>query len=171
MKFAHILLAGAAALMVAAPAIADTCAQPAERAALEVHALQSHLAVIAIRCRQDDTYRTFVERHRADLAGAYRTSITYFRRAYGAQAVRRFDMYSTELANAHDQDAARSEAFICRDNAALYQQAISSPNDEQLAQLMVERNIVTTMRPEACAATPARATRAAATRTTRRRAR
>ncbi|MBR0664190.1 hypothetical protein GXW71_07460 [Roseomonas hellenica] len=159
MKFAHILLAGAAALAVAAPAIADTCAQPAERTALELHALQSHLAVVAIRCRQDDNYRTFVERHRGELTGAYRTSVTYFRRAYGAQGVRRFDMYSTELANAHDQDAARSEAFLCRDNAALYQQVMGGTSD-QLARLTVERNIVTTMSPDACAATPARPARA-----------
>lgn len=159
MKFAHILLAGAAALAVAAPAIADTCAQPAERTALELHALQSHLAVIAIRCRQDESYNAFVTRHRSELTGAYRSSVAYFRRAYGAQGVRRFDMYSTELANAHDQDAARSEAFICRDNAALYQQVMSGSSD-QLARLTVERNIVTTINPDACAATPARPARA-----------
>jgi hypothetical protein len=160
MKIAHILVAGAAALAVAAPAIADTCAQPAERTALELHALQSHLAVVAIRCQQDANYNAFVTRHRTELTGAYRTSVAHFRRAYGAQGVRRFDMYSTELANAHDQDAARSEAFICRDNAALYQQVMSGSAD-QLAQITTERNIVTTYNPDVCAATPARQARGA----------
>ena len=163
MKKSRIWLAGALALAVAAPAIADTCAQPSERAALELNALQSHLAVVAIRCQQDATYASFVRRHQADLTAAGRTAQTHFRRAYGNAGAARYNMYSTELINAHDQEAARFEGFLCRDNAVLYQQAVAAPSSVELIRLANTSNILMTYEPALCSTTtPARGARAAA---------
>lgn len=157
MKKSRIWLAGAAALAIAAPAIADTCAFPSERAALELNALQSHLAVVAIRCQQDSTYASFVRRHQADLTGANRTAQTHFRRAHGNSGTARFNSYATELINAHDQEAARFEGFLCRDNAALYQQAVAAPNATDLIRMANTRNILMTYEPTVCtSATPGR---------------
>jgi len=162
MKKSRIWLAGAAALAIAAPAIADTCALPSERAALELNALQSHLAVVAIRCQQDATYASFVRRHQADLTAAGRTAQNHFRRAHGGQGAARYNMYSTELINAHDQEAARFEGFLCRDNAALYQQAVAAPNAAELIRMANTRNILMTYEPATCStATPTRSTRPA----------
>jgi hypothetical protein len=162
MKKSRIWLAGALALAVAAPAIADTCASPGERAALELNALQSHLAVVAIRCQQDATYASFVRRHQGDLTSANRTAQVHFRRAYGSQGTARFNNYATELINAHDQEAARFEGFLCRDNAALYQQAVAAPTSVELIRMANTRNILMTYEPALCStATPVRATRAA----------
>ncbi|MBR0655002.1 hypothetical protein [Plastoroseomonas arctica] len=161
MKKSRIWLAGVAALALAAPAIADTCAFPGERAALELNALQSHLAVVAIRCQQDATYASFVRRHQADLTAAGRTAQTHFRRAYGGQGAARYNMYSTELINAHDQEAQRFEGFLCRDNAALYQQAVAAPNAAELVRMANTTNILMTYEPAVCPATPARAARPA----------
>ncbi len=157
MKKSRIWLAGAAALAFAAPAIAQTCAFPSERAALELNALQSHLAVVAIRCQQDATYASFVRRHQGDLTAASRTAQTHFRRAHGNAGTARYNSYATELINAHDQEAARFESFLCRDNAALYQQAVAAPNSADLIRMAVSRNILMTYEPAICtAATPNR---------------
>ncbi len=158
MKKSRIWLAGAAALAIAAPAIAETCAFPSEKAALELNALQSHLAVVAIRCQQDTTYASFVRRHQGDLTAANRTAQTHFRRAHGNAGTARFNSYSTELINAHDQEAARFEGFLCRDNAALFQQAVAAPNSADLIRMTVSLNILMTYEPATCtSATPNRA--------------
>lgn len=162
MKKSLIWLAGAAALAIAAPVVAETCAFPSERAALELNALQSHLAVVAIRCQQDATYASLVRRHQGDLAGANRTAQTHFRRAYGNAGTARFNSYSTELINAHDQEAARFEAFLCRDNAALFQQAVAAPNSAELIRMAVSRNILMTYEPATCTSAAPNQNRAAA---------
>ncbi|MCZ8149565.1 MAG: hypothetical protein O9325_17160, partial [Roseomonas sp.] len=65
-KTSFRLLIGGLAALVAGPAIAQTCLQPAERTAFDVRALQSKLMVAALSCSQDAAYNAFVRKFQGE---------------------------------------------------------------------------------------------------------
>jgi heme-degrading monooxygenase HmoA len=85
------LLIGGLAALVAGPAIAQTCLQPAERTAFDVRALQSKLMVAALSCSQDAAYNAFVRKFQGELTGAYRGVQGHFRRTAGGAHQRELD--------------------------------------------------------------------------------
>jgi hypothetical protein len=170
MKSIRTLLAGPGAIFmavaIAAPALAQSCLQPAEQSAFQVRALQSQLMVAAIACGQQDDYNAFVTRFQGDLGGAWRSLAGHFRRTGGRQHQKQLDSYITHLANAQSQDGIRQGSRFCQNLRPLFQVAMSQPNVGALAQLATERNIINPLEAPSCAAAPATTT--PSTRRTRR---
>jgi hypothetical protein len=163
------LLLGGLAAVIAGPAIAQSCMQPAERTAFEVRAMQSQLQVTALLCRDhgfpqfDSAYRAFVEKFQRDLSAPAREIQGHFRRAHRSNP-RALDAYITELANAQQQDATRAGSHFCPLAAPLFSAAMAQSSASGLAELAVERNVLNIMEAPVCpaAAAPSRTTRPAA---------
>jgi hypothetical protein len=158
MKSIRTLLAGLGAVAIAAPALAQSCLQPAEQSAFQMRALQSQLMVAAIACGQQDDYNAFVTRFQSDLGGAWRNLAGHFRRTSGRQHQKELDGYITQLANAQSQDGIRQGSRFCQNLRPLFQVAMSQPNGGALAQLATERNIINPLDTPSCAAAPATTT-------------
>jgi len=138
----RFLAAGLAAALLASPAVAQTCVQPAEKAAFDVRALQSQLMVAALTCGQEDQYNAFVNRYKNELGGAYRGINAHYRRTAGARGQSSLDGYITQLANAQSQDGIRQGSNFCRNVAPLFTAALAVPaNSEALATLAVQNNL------------------------------
>lgn len=138
----RFLAAGLAAALFAAPAVAQTCVQPAEKAAFDVRALQSQLMVAALSCGQEDQYNTFVNRYKNELGGAYRGINAHYRRTAGARGQSSLDGYITQLANAQSQDGIRQGSNFCRNVAPLFTVALAAPaTSEALATVAVQNNL------------------------------
>jgi hypothetical protein len=140
------ILAGLGALAIASsPALAaPQCVQPAEKAALDIRALQSRLMVAAIACRQEDAYNAFVRHHQRDLGGAYNQAEGHFRRLHGGgQGRTRFNQYDTVLANAQSEEGIRAGgSLFCRDTQIFFREAMALEGRDQLARYGIERNIL-----------------------------
>lgn len=152
----RLLLAGAA-MAIGGPAIAQSCVQANERTAFELRALQSQLMVAAITCQLDGDYNAFVRKFQGDLAGAYNTIRTHFRRSEGARGQRALDGYITSLANEQSQDGVRQGSRFCQNITPLFQVALSQSSASALAEMSMERNVLNPHAAESCAerATPA----------------
>jgi hypothetical protein len=159
------LAAGLAAAVIATPALAQTCVQPAEKTAFEVRALQSQLMVAALACQQDQQYNTFVRQYSSELNNAYRGINSHYRRTVGARGQSSLDGYITSLANAHSQDGIRQGTNFCSNVLPLFTAALASPKStEALAAVAVQNNLsnphgraeCTTATPAARSATPER---------------
>jgi hypothetical protein len=157
-KTSFRLLIGGLAAVIAGPAVAQSCLQPAERTAFDLRALQSQLMVVALQCQRDNDYNAFVRRFQGDLAGAYRTMEGHFGRTGNRRSI---DVFITQLANEQSQDGIRAGSHYCPLNTPLFQVALAQPNAAALSQMTVERNIINPITTPACPATPARATPAA----------
>ena len=145
-------LAAATAAPQGPAAAGPPCLQPVEKAAFQVHSLQSLLMVAALNCRQEDAYNGFVMRFRGDLGGAYRSVAAHFRRTGGG--TRKLDEHITNLANAHSQDGIRQGSLFCANVAPVWQHVMGLRGAAELASFAVERNVTQIYAAEAC---PARA--------------
>ena len=147
------LLIGGLAALVAGPAIAQSCVQPAERTAFDIRALQSQLMVAALACNQDAAYNAFVRRYQNDLASAYRGVQGHFRRTAGGS-------HQREL-NAHSQEQIRAGSQYCPMMLPMFTMANALPGGDALATFSRERNVLNPLTTSDCAtaapaATPAR---------------
>ncbi len=166
MKPSRPIIGALCAALIAGPALAEACIQPEERTAFEIRALQSHLMVVALACRQNEGYNTFVRRYMSDLNSAGRGVEGHFRRSFGNRSRSTQDAYITQLANEQSQDGIRSGSFFCTDNAPLFQQVLNAQSAQDLAKFAMDRNLI-----QAYSAPECTTTAAAPTRHTRRRGR
>jgi hypothetical protein len=150
------LLIGGLGVLMAGPALAQACVQPAERTAFEVRALQSQLMVAALTCNRDNDYNAFVRKFQGELGASYRTIQTHFRRS-GGNHQRALDSYITQLANEQSQEGVRAGSLFCPLVTPLFQAAIAQSNAAALAEFAVERNVLNPMSAPACPPTPVRA--------------
>ncbi|MBB5694798.1 hypothetical protein [Muricoccus pecuniae] len=158
----RFLAAGLVAAVVATPAMAQTCVQPAEKAAFDVRALQSQLMVAALSCQQDEQYNTFVRQYKGELEGAYRGINAHYRRTAGARGQSSLDGYITQLANAQSQDGIRQGSHFCRNVAPLFTAALAAPkSSEALATIAQQNNLSNPHGRNDCGASAAPATPAA----------
>ena len=138
----RFLAAGLAAVVLSAPAMAQTCVQPAEKAAFDIRALQSQLMVAALSCQQDQQYNTFVRQYSSELGGAYRGIQTHYRRTAGARGQTSLDGYITSLANAQSQDGIRQGSNFCANVLPLFAAALAAPKSaEGLATVAQQNNL------------------------------
>jgi opacity protein-like surface antigen len=154
----RFLAAGLVAVAISAPAMAQTCVQPAEKAAFDVRALQSQLMVAALSCQQEEQYNTFVRQYNAELGTAYKGINAHYRRTAGARGQSSLDGYITSLANAQSQDGIRQGSNFCRNVLPLFTAALAAPKSEQgLALVAVQNNLSNPHGRSECggAATPA----------------
>jgi hypothetical protein len=159
----RLTVASLCAVAIAGPAIAQSCVQPSEHVAFEVRALQSQLMVAALSCNQDNAYNAFVRKFQSDLAGSYNTIQSHYRRG-GANGQRNLDQYITQLANAHSQDGIRQGSHFCPNITPLFQAAMAKRNAAELADLVIERNVLNPVESPVCADRPAAAPARSATR-------
>ncbi|WP_424134171.1 hypothetical protein [Roseomonas chloroacetimidivorans] len=138
----RFLAAGLAVVLAATPTMAQTCIQPADKAAFDARALQSQLMVAALLCKQDDRYNAFVRQYQGELAGAWRGLSSYYRRANGAVGQRTLDNYVTELANVQQMDSGRQGSHFCTNVAPLFDAAMAAPKTtEGLATVAVQNGL------------------------------
>lgn len=117
---------------VAAVARVDTnvpparyCARSAEKTATDVAGLKTWLMVIALTCKAQRKYNTFVTGQRSSLA-AHETALTaYFRRNYGKQATAVHDDYITQLANMLSAQSLQQGTAFCAANVAALDKVMS----------------------------------------------
>ncbi|MET0155232.1 MAG: hypothetical protein ABW189_03895 [Rickettsiales bacterium] len=83
----------------ALPARAQECANPQERAALDIRAMQSELMVAALSCHKNAEYNRIVAMHKDRLAMAGREMREYFGRVYAEKANATMNAFVTDLAN------------------------------------------------------------------------
>lgn len=161
------LFLGGLAAVIAGPAIAQSCLQPAERTAFDVRAMQSQLQVAALLCRDQgfpqfhSDYEAFVRKFQRELVAPARDIQGHFRRAHRSNP-RAIDAYITELANAQQQDASRAGSQFCPLAAPLFRAAMGQSSASGLAEVAVERNVLNLMDAPSCPATPPARTRPAA---------
>jgi hypothetical protein len=160
MRLKRFLMAAVLPVLVAGPALAATCLQPAERQAMEARALRSYLMVTALNCQKQSSYNDFVRRNMSELNNADRVMDGYFRRAHGGAGRTRLDQYNTTLANDHSQDGTRAGSFFCRDADPLFQQVMAL-QPGQLAKFSAERNVMASLDAPNCGAAVAAAPRSA----------
>jgi hypothetical protein len=152
MKPFRSLVAGVTALAVATPALAQSCIPPTERTALDLRAVQSQVMVVALTCGRDADYNAFVTKYQRDLAAAYRTVGTYFRRVHGSAAQREHDVYITNLANAQSQVGISRGSFFCREQEAFLTAVQAQPNAAALAPLATTHSVPNPIATAACQA-------------------
>jgi hypothetical protein len=151
------LLLGGLAAIVAAPAIAETCIRPQDRAAFNIRALQSQLMVAALACGKDNEYNAFVRKYQRDLHASYKGIEGHYRRAGGRAGQTQLDSYITQLANAQSQDGIRAGSHYCPLVTPLFQMALAHENAADLASFAEERNLLNPISAPTCSETPAAA--------------
>lgn len=165
MKPSRKLLAGGLILAACAAPVGDAlaqarpavCLQPAEQTAFQVRALQSQLMVVAITCGNQDEYNRFVTTNQPDLAAAYRSVASHFRRVGSGQ--RGTDAFITDLANRQSQVAITQGTLFCRNQTPLFQQVAALRGQTALAQFAAQAQLPNQYEPPLCgAARPAAAT-------------
>lgn len=155
MSFIRTLMAGIAAASIATPVFAQACLPPAERAALDVRAVQSQLMVIALSCGQHDDYNLFVTKYKSALGTAYNGVRTHFSRNGGQRSL---DNYITSLANAHSQAGIAQGTLFCQNSVPFFQAALAQTNAQGIAALATQYNLANPISTPACAVRQAPAT-------------
>ncbi len=130
-------------LLAASAAEAQTmCTSPTDEAAFEVGALKSELTVLAIGCRTEEGYNSFVERYRSELVAKDAVVNAWFKRAYGGAAQRNYDAYITLLANEHSQLAQREGSDFCPRLMVMFKEVMALPSLGVLAEYAEVKDVV-----------------------------
>lgn len=145
-----VTCATAALLALANPALAGTCANPAETAALKTAVMQQELMVAALQCHETGAYNRFVTSYRPELQDSDATLKSFFVRRGGEHGEAGYDTFKTKAANLSALEQARDTRTFCADAHALFTAAME--NREPLASFINERapeigNVCTESRP------------------------
>jgi len=167
------LLAGlATAILIAQPALASPprCASTTDQALFEQFALKSELLVIAISCKRNEAYNSFVQRYRAQLLDLDKHMNDYFKRTNGSRWQKVADDFTTDMANLRSTAASRMGGDHCPRNGMIFTEVMALPAPTDLAAFAAAKDLV----PEGMTvcntpATPTRATPAPAARPAARR--
>jgi hypothetical protein len=121
-----ITCATAALVALANPALAGTCANPAEAAALKTAAMQQELMVAALQCHEANAYNRFVMSYRAELQDSDATLKSFFVRRGGEHGEAGYDTFKTKAANLSALEQARDSHNFCADAHALFTAAMEN---------------------------------------------
>jgi hypothetical protein len=127
------LCLAAATIGVGQPAQAAMgCWDRNNAAAAKIRDLQSRLMVATLRCQAIGidvlgAYNAFVSTNRSTIQAANGAIKAQFAAGYGAAAERQYDSFTTALANAYGGDQTNAE--VCRDTAAVAEQAVAAGGD------------------------------------------
>jgi hypothetical protein len=136
-------LVATGALLIQQQAFAQPqCATTTDETAFEVEALKSEMMVLATGCHDDDQYNAFIRRYQADLQRSEHEIDAYFKRTYGAHAQQQHDAYITSLANAQSDQGLTQGTDFCPRNAALFTEAMSLQNPEELPAYVAGKDLV-----------------------------
>ena len=121
-----------AASLLTSPLMAAECTRPAEHTALDVTALKTQLMVMALTCKADDRYNSFVTKYRTDLLQNDKEMNGFFARSYGRSAAKQRDDYVTQLANSESQTGLKQGSLYCDNNMAIFDEVMSLRNSGEL---------------------------------------
>lgn len=133
----------AALCLASAPANAASCFAREDAAAAKVRELQTMLMVAALRCRASGidilpNYNRFVAAHRGTISAMNARLKAHFAVSGPAEGQRRYDRFTTALANAYGAGATGGES--CADMAALADEAHDAAGAAELIAI-AERNV------------------------------
>lgn len=142
-KKAALAVTTAALCLAGAPAYAESCWAKEEIAAAKVREMQSMLMVAALRCRASGinilpSYNAFVSANRKTIMAMNDRLKLHFWAAGPAEGQRRYDRFTTSLANAYGAGQTGEES--CADMADLAQEAAMASGTGELIAI-AERNI------------------------------
>ena len=154
------------ASLMAGPAFAaGECTRPAEHTALDVTALKTQLMVMALTCKVDERYNSFVVKFRPDLVQTDKSLNGFFTRSYGRSGTKQRDDYVTQLANSQSQTGLKQGSRYCDRNLATFDEVMALRNSEELTEFAAGKSFSAQPITVAdCGATPERATRPAVAR-------
>lgn len=121
-----ITCASIALLALANPALAGTCANPAETAALKTAVMQQELMVAALQCHESGAYNRFVTAYRGELQDSDATLKSFFVRRGGEHGEAGYDTFKTKAANLSALEQARDTRNFCADAHALFTAALEN---------------------------------------------
>ena len=108
------------------PALAASCANPAEAAALKTAVMQQELMVAALQCHETSAYNRFVTSYRPELQDSDATLKSFFVRRGGEHGEAGYDTFKTKAANLSALEQARDTRNFCADAHALFAAAMEN---------------------------------------------
>ena len=126
-----------ALVALANPALAASCASPAEAAALKTAVMQQELMVAALQCHETSAYNRFVTSYRPELQDSDATLKSFFVRRGGEHGEAGYDTFKTKAANLSALEQARDTKNFCADAHALF--AAAMDNHESLASFVAAK--------------------------------
>jgi len=110
-------------LSLEGPALAGSCASPAEATALRAAVIQQELMVAAYQCHEAAAYNRFVISYRGELQASDAALKTYFVRRGGEAG---YDSFKTKAANVFGLEQARHADAFCASAHALFAEAFAN---------------------------------------------
>jgi hypothetical protein len=123
-----------AASLLSGPVLAAECTRPAEHTALDITALKTQLMVMALTCKADEKYNSFVVKYRPDLVQTDKSLNGFFTRSYGRSAAKQRDDYVTQLANSQSQTGLKQGSLFCDRNIAIFDEVMALKNSTELTE-------------------------------------
>ena len=129
--------------IAAQPALAQKrCALPADQAAFEVHALNTHLRVLAIGCSDDARYAAFVRKFQPDLAANETYVTAWFKRRYGGRAQAEHDRFVTDLSNGVSDGHTVLGGDLCPHDGIMFTEAMALRTGADLAPYAAAKDLI-----------------------------
>lgn len=130
----RLLLAGlTAASLIAQPALAaPRCAAPSDQSMFELFALKSELLIIAIACKRNDSYNSFVQRYRPALLDLDKNLNAHFKKVHGGRWQKVADDFTTDMANVRSTMASRMGGDHCPRNGMIFAEVMALPATSDL---------------------------------------
>lgn len=125
------------------------CANPEERTALKVAALQQELMVAALSCSETRSYNRFVLAYRGDLQRSDAALQTYFLRRDPQRGMADYNAYKTRLANDASLRSLHDIDGYCMDARAAFDTALAR-RDRPLASLVSEQPAIVSVSDTEC---------------------
>jgi hypothetical protein len=129
--------------IAAQPAVAQNhCALPADQAAFEIHALNTHLRVLAIGCSDDARYAAFVRKFQPDLAANDKAVTAWFKRRYGGRGQFEQDKFVTDLSNAVSDGHTVLGGDLCPHDGMMFTEVMALRSSADLAPYAAAKDLI-----------------------------
>ena len=129
--------------IAAQPALAQKhCALPADQAAFEVHALNSHLRVLAISCSDVARYRAFHTKFQPELEATEKYIAAWFKRRYGGRATSEQNTFVTEMSNGISDGHTVLGGDLCLHDGFMFTEAMALRSGADLAPYAAAKDLI-----------------------------
>ncbi|WP_240149107.1 hypothetical protein [Asaia sp. As-1742] len=133
-------------------AYAAGCSESPAHEAFNVQGLKSELMVTALSCSAQDRYNAFVAKFRPKLAAEEERLNTYFKSAYGRNAMKAHDDYITQLANVQSEGGLKAGTIFCQQRVAMFDEVDALDDGADLAHYADAKDVVQPASFETCSA-------------------
>nr|WP_243443929.1 hypothetical protein [Asaia prunellae] len=142
----------ASTFAVSGAAYAAGCSESPAHEAFNVQGLKSELMVTALSCSAQDRYNSFVAKFRPKLAAEEERLNTYFKSAYGRNAMKAHDDYITQLANVQSEGGLKAGTIFCQQRVAMFDEVDALDDGADLAHYADAKDIIQPASFETCSA-------------------